>query len=40
VVTISLPLPTGTYSVAFCRLVRPATIVIEDHQLAATEVSL
>jgi hypothetical protein len=40
VVTIDLPLPAGRHSVAFCRLMRAAPIVIGDHQIAATEVSL
>jgi enediyne polyketide synthase len=39
VVTIDLPLPSGHYSVAFSRLMPSSPIAIEDHQLAATEVS-
>ena len=40
VVTVDLPLAAGQHSVAFCRLMRAAPIIIQDHQIAATEVSL
>jgi enediyne polyketide synthase len=40
VVRVDLPLAAGRHSVAFCRLMRAAPIVIQDHQIAATEVSL
>ena len=40
VVTVDLPLAAGQHSVAFCRLMRAAPIIIQGHQIAATEVSL
>jgi enediyne polyketide synthase len=40
VVTVDLPLAVGRHSVAFCRLMRAAPIVFQDHPIAATEVSL
>jgi hypothetical protein len=40
VVTVDLPLAAGRHSVALCRLMRAAPIIVQDHQIAAKEVSL